>query len=445
MKRKKLVALLMTAAMAVSILTGCGNSGGGTEETSEAAETTEESSGEASTTITYMTLTDFIGTLEPIVAKYKEETGVEVILEGYSIADLSDVIEVKISGGTPDYDVLAVDVPLVQAYVSRGYLEPMTDYFTEEEKAQLTEAAVASGTVDGVFYSPAMNTSSVCMYYNTALLAEAGIDLGDVTPENRMSWDEVIDMAKKTLEVVNPDGTNGIYGVEFRQVSRVYQMNMIPNSLGGLNIGEDGFTVDGVLNSQEWIDGATWYQNLVNDGISSRGIAADELRTMFASGKVIFMVDTTSMDSYCANNGMEDFDVMPVPYYEGYEDKVATGTGSWNFGINYASEKKQAAADFIKWMSIGEGADLWYEGYNQVPTKVSILESMETDADLSKSMQIAAYEAQNTAFPRAMTPGFNEYQTILNAAWEDIRNGEDVKATLDAAVGQLETALEAYK
>ena len=38
-------------------------------------------------------------------------------------------------------------------------------------------------------------------------------------------------------------------------------------------------------------------------------------------------------------------------------------------------------------------------------------------------MKIAAYEAANTAYPRAVTPVFGEYSTILDQAWEDVRNG----------------------
>ncbi|MCD8225563.1 MAG: sugar ABC transporter substrate-binding protein [Clostridiales bacterium] len=456
MKRKKLVALSLLVAVMTASLAGCGSSSSGTSSGSTSSgsassgsssqSSSSEASGESETTITYMTNTDFISTLEPIVEKYYEETGVKVVLEGYTTTDIQDVIEVKISSGTTDYDVLAVDVPLVSAYVNRGYLAPMDEYFTDEERAQLTDASVKSGSVDGVFYAPPMNTSSMCMYYNTALLEQAGVEIrDDVSPENRLTWDEVIDLAKQTLSVVNPDGNSGIYGIEFRQVSRVYQMNPIVNSLGGLNIGEDGFTVDGVLNSDEWIEGMAWYQNLVNEGIASRGVAADELRTMFAAGRVVFMIDTTSLDAYCGNNGMETWDVMPVPTFEGHESDVATGTGSWNFGINYASENKDAAADFIKWMSIGEGADLWYAGYNQLPTKVSLLESIQDDASAAESLKIAAYEAQNTAVSRALTPAFSEYQTIMNAAWEDVRNGEEVEATLNSAIEQINLAMEAYK
>ena len=60
-------------------------------------------------------------------------------------------------------------------------------------------------------------------------------------------------------------------------------------------------------------------------------------------------------------------------------------------------------------------------------------------------MKIAAYEAANTAVPRALTPGYTEYDTVVNNMWEDIRNGSDVKGSLDNAVSQINTAFEKYK
>lgn len=72
------------------------------------------------------------------------------------------------------------------------------------------------------------------------------------------------------LDVLDPDGTNGIFGFDFQQVSRVYQMNPLANSMGGLNIGKDGFTLEGVLDSEPWIKSLTWYQDMVNSGLSTR-------------------------------------------------------------------------------------------------------------------------------------------------------------------------------
>ena len=44
-----------------------------------------------------------------------------------------------------------------------------------------------------------------------------------------------------------------------------------------------------------------------------------------------------------------------------------------------------------------------------------------------------------------MTPVFGEYSTVLDQAWEDVRNGADVKETLDNAIEQFESAIAAYK
>ena len=60
-------------------------------------------------------------------------------------------------------------------------------------------------------------------------------------------------------------------------------------------------------------------------------------------------------------------------------------------------------------------------------------------------MKIAAYEAANTAVPRALTPGFTEYDTIIQNTWEDIKNGADVKEALDTAAARIESIMEKLK
>ena len=60
-------------------------------------------------------------------------------------------------------------------------------------------------------------------------------------------------------------------------------------------------------------------------------------------------------------------------------------------------------------------------------------------------MKIAAYEAANTAVPRAVTPVFGEYSTALDQAWEDVRNGADVEEALENAIDQYNSATASYE
>jgi ABC-type glycerol-3-phosphate transport system substrate-binding protein len=379
---------------------------------------------------------------KPILEKYYQETGVRVIGEFYTFNDLFQVIEVKIASGSKDYDAISVDVPMVAGYVSRGYLEPMDKYFTATEKNQFIPSALAAGSWNGVFYAPPMNTSSQLLWYNKGLLTQAGVTVRPSDVNNRLTYEEIEEYARQALAKLDPNRTNGIAGLMFQQVSRTYQMCAVANSLGEKSIGDDGFTVEGVINNPGWIKAMTWYRNLYQNGLALRGYTADEISNLFNSGKVLFMIGGTWTPGQIANT---DYGFAPVPAFKGYENKVGSPTGSWHFGVNKASTKKDLAADFIKWITLGEGNTVWLKANTDVPSTKSAISAILDNPNADPVMKIAAFEANNTAVPRALTPGYPEYSTIMDAAFEDIRNGSNVKNTLDNAVRDINAALAKYK
>ena len=442
---KKLILCALALVLAVAPLAACGSgeapSAGNTPGTAEASD--NQGAEKASDSIMWLSQgTEWDEQTQALRNKFKEETGIEVKGEFYSFNDLFEIIEVKIASGSSDYDVISVDVPMVAAYATRGYLAPMDEYFTEEEKAGWIPSALAAGSWQGTLYAPPMNTSSQLLWYNKDLLAEAGVTVRDSDVNNRLTYEEIADYAKTTLDVVDPDRNKGISGIVFQQVSRTYQMCAVPNSLGEKSIGDDGLTVDGVINSEGWVKALTWYQNLFNDGLALRGSTADEQSPNFNSGKTIFMIGGTWTSHQI---GDTNFGYAPVPAFKGYEDKVGTPTGSWHFGINKASEKYDQAAQFIKYISLGEGNDLWLEENKDVPSTMRAIEAIQNDSNADPIQKIAAFEAANTAVPRALTPGYSEYSSVMDATFEDIRNGADVKGALDSAVEQINTAFEKYK
>lgn len=433
MTSKKVMAVLLTGAMVGSMMSAMAVQA--EEKPFEGQEITFADTGAG----------DWEEHLDPIIAKFEEETGAKVNVELYQHADYLELLQVKLPSGSDDYDVIGVDVPLVASYATKGWIAPVDEYFTEEEKAQFNPSALEAGSWDGVFYAPAMNSSSQLLWYNTALLAEAGVEVPESTVENRLTYEQVADLAKQALAVLDPDGTKGIAGITFGQVSRTYQMNQLPNSRGGKNIGDDGYTAAGVVNDEAWVEAATWYQNLYNDGIALKGITADDAGDFFKAGKVLFIIDGTWMANGCENVGMTDYAYAPSPAFEGFEDQVGTPTGSWHFGIPSNAKNKDLAAAFVKYMSIGEGNTMWLEGNGDVPSTVAGVEALMNSETAEGYMKIAAYESANTAVPRALTPGFTEYDTIIQNTWEDVKNGSDVKESLDTAAEKIEKAMESYK
>lgn len=438
MKFRKLTALGLSVVMAGALgLTACG----GSDESSSG-------SGDGETvTIKWVSQgtgeDGWEGLTKPILEAYEEETGVHIEAEFYSFNDLFEVIETKSASGSADFDVMSVDVTYVAKYGSSGYLEPLDEYFSDEEKAEWDEASYQAGVWEDVMYAAPMNTSTQELYYNKTLLDEAGVTLPENDAENRLTYEEVADLAKQVQEKLDPDGSKGLIGFDFQQVSRVYQMNMLANSMGGANIGDDGYTLDGVVNTEPWIKAMTWYQNLVKDGIASQGYDADQLPDQFYAGNMVFMMGGTWTPVSMQTD--DEIGCTYAPCFEGYEDQVATATGSWYFGVNSQSKNKDAAAEFVKWFTLGKGSDMWLDINGDVPSRLDKQQEIADDPDASQDMKIAAYEAANTAVPRAVTPVFGEYSTALDQAWEDVRNGADVEETLENAIEQYDSAIAAYE
>lgn len=356
-----------------------------------------------------------------------------------------ETLEILMSSQSTEYDVFAADGPNIAAYATRGYLTPLTEYLTDEEVAMLTPAMQQECTFNGEVYGVPMGDSSAVLYYNKALLEEAGIDydFDAITPDNRITWEELVDLAKQAQAALDPDGTNGIFGIEFQQVGRTYQMNILANDLGGVNIGDDGLTVDGIINGDAWQEALTWYQTQVNDGVFTRGINASDSSSYFMSGKIIFYIGTTQMPSTFDSNGFTDYGYTYIPCFEGHEDDVTSFCGSWTVGMNPYSEKTEAAMEFIKYLCLYDGADVYINTSGMVPA----LSRQFTDELLADKpyMAIAQYEGANTALVRAITPGFNEYSTAVNALWENVRNGAEPASAAQDCVDELNTAFLEYK
>ena len=438
---KKVWLGLLTAAM-VAGLTACGSKA--------AEETTAKAAGDSVdgevTIHLMMSNSQELGVSAAVEAFNKAYEGkIKCEADYVAFNDVFETLEVLMSNKSTEYDIFAADGPNVAAYVSRGYLQPLNQWISDDEIKMFTDAMITEGTYKDQFYGAPMGNSSTVLYYNKALLKEAGIniDFDSVTPDNRLTWEQLIDYSKQALDVLDPDHSKGIYGIEFQQVGRVYQMNILPNSLGGAQISEDGLSVDGVIDTQPWMDALNFYQTQVNDGIFTRGISADDTSSYFQSGKILFYLGTTALPAAFEKNGFEDWGYTYIPCFEGHENEVRSACGSWTIGMNTYSVKQEAAAEFIKYLTLYDGADVYINASGMVPA----LDRQFTD-ELKKAkpyMIMAEYEVKNTALVRAITPAFNEYSTAMNALWDNVRNGAEVAGAVDDCKAELETAFKEYE
>jgi ABC-type glycerol-3-phosphate transport system substrate-binding protein len=441
---KKVLSGLSVSLIAFSVI-GC--SANPSEAPSDKKEGTPSQTKTVEITMMSQGNWDKTGLQEVVAGFEKENPGIKVKLESYPFRQLFETIEVKLGSKSKDYDVIAVDGPLVANYTVKGYLESLESYLPPSEwKSKWIESSINAGSFNGKLMAAPMNTSSQVLYYNKDIFAEKGVTPPDFDIQKRWTWEQVVEAAKKLTYDKNGDMQTDVFGFSFDQISRAYQTLALSESLGAKMMDDKGIKTTGFINSDTSIQAAKFYYDLFNTLKISPKITPEESKEYFMTGKIAMFVggtwNTTQFTEAKVNYG-----IAPHPFFSG--QKVATPTGSWHLGINKYSEKKEVAAKFIRYLTIGEGAKTWFNRNHDLPSNVEILKMIESDKKYDEFpnnvYRIATYEAQKTAVSRPLTPGYLDWETLYNKSYEDIKNGTDPKKALDEAASQMDRQLKKYE
>lgn len=375
-----------------------------------------------------------------------DNPGYEVVIEALPFNDLFQQIQIRMGANSNSFDVFSVDVPVTYGYGARKWLYPLDDIFTAEEKADWVESSLNAGTYKGKLLSAPVSTSTQLLYYNKNLLKAAGVDFPK--PDDRLTYEQIAEIAKKIIKDEDGDGTPEIFGFTWEQTIRIYQLGQMAASLGGKMIGDDGFTVDGVINSPEWVKAFTFYQQTFKDNLGPMGDVIPSME-LFRTGKMgLIVAGPWNIPGMADGKVPFEWGVTRTPYFK--DGKPATPTGSWHMGINPNSKNIDAAKIFVHYNSTGKGAEAWWRiGSGDMPTQKSVLNYFNTDEKFAVEpwsfMRTAANEATINPVPRALTVGYLEYEQILQTTFQDIRSGTDVKTALDAAVERINTEMAKFQ
>lgn len=423
------MAVLLAACMVLS-LAAC--SGGGSGQP-DAGETTE---------LNVLIVSD-LEPLEPVFQQYAESNGIKINVESVPYAEIFNTIEVRLGGHESAVDVLVADAPLIANYAAKGYLGSMSAYLDSEALTHITEASLAGGTVDGEVVALPLYSSCVNLYYNKDLFDEKGLVYPSIDPEQRITWEEVAELAK-TLTYKDETGRQ-IYGLTFEQIDTPYQLLPLSQSLGATEyISGDQTTVAGYTNSDAVVEACRFYYDTFNTWNVSPKIDGSESTAYFTSGQVAMFVGGSWQISAMDAAGM-NWGVAAHPYFA--DGTPVTPTGSWYMGVSSYSENTEAAAKFVEWLITNdETCAETYAIMKNLPCNIRVLDSLSADsANEGTVAALNVYEAMNTAMARPQMVGYEEWQSVMQETYSDIKNGTDPKTALDSAVGEIDSLIAKYQ
>ncbi len=284
--KKKVLSVLLTTAMAVSMLAGCGSSetdaNAGAASSAEVASSSEvvgaqiEVKEEALTDVAVegdfsdADLTVFIYAQEhektvyqSLIDKFMETTGANVTFEVTTADEYGQkILAYKAADDMPD--IFYVGPEAVASNVDDGYLLPLDEYVDAEVVNNLWGAVgsayrydgVTAGTGEGSLYCLPKDFSTFAFAYNKDLFDEAGLAYPD--PENPYTWDEFLEVCKQLTKDTDGDGEVDQWGTAN---ALQWALDAFIYTNGGHFLNED-YTKVVIDGQQEFIDAFQYFADL---------------------------------------------------------------------------------------------------------------------------------------------------------------------------------------
>ncbi len=438
--KKKVISMLLTAAMITTLLAGCGSSK--TEAPPMLEEVTETADAPAETPVEEAADVEDAAEAEPVTLKWAiwdesttqywgdikaayEAANPNVTIEMVDLGstDYMTVLATELSGTGSDFDVVTIkDVPGYATLVQKNAIIPLDSYISADG-VDLGKYAGATDqvTVNGSLYELPFRNDFWVLFYNKDLFDAAGV----AYPTNDMTWEEYDALAREMT-----DTTFGaqVYGSHYHTWRSTVQLCAVLDGKHSILDGNYDFMQPYYeMVKQQEADGiCRSYADLKTEGLhySAAFSAGDTATLNMGSWFIATLISNIKSGEYdaslCGNWG-----IVKYPHAAGVEPGSTLGTIT-GLAVTAESDTPDAAWDFVKWVSGEEGAAVMASSGNfpaimtdEVKNAIASMDGFPTD-DASK-------EALNVANLYLEVPygdNVSEINSVLDTYHGSIMSGE---------------------
>lgn len=290
--------------------------------------------------------------IKPLIPEFEKKTGIKVNMESYFEDQLTQKLTVEFTSNASTIDVFMTR-PLQEGrlFTKNNWYQPLNSYLSDGQKTpadwkwnDFQKSAVDATTLKGNVYAVPIVTEWQTLFYRKDLFEQAGL-----TPPKTL---EELEAAAKKLH--NPSA--GMYGIVSRgqRGAAVTQFSSYLYGHGG------DFLKDGkcVLDSPQAVQAIQYYGRILHDygppGVTN--MSWPQAQALMASGKVAMWTDASTLLP-----GLLDPQKSKVADKIGLAMFPAGPAGQhpfmvvpWAVSVSNQSKHKDAAWEFVKWLSSEE-------------------------------------------------------------------------------------------
>lgn len=330
--------------------------------------------------------------------------------------------------GTPD--VFTQDVVWIAGFAAAGWALPLDEYFPKEKRADYFPGTVAACTYDEKLTALPWFVDSGMFYYRKDLVEKHG---GKV-PE---TWDDMAAMAAAAQKA--GDAKFGYLWQGKQAEVLICDAVEIITSNGGSILAPDGKS--SVIGDKAAVEAIQFLYDTINKTkISPQNVLSwdeEPSRQPFTSGEAMFMRNWSYVYPIAqdpkASHVVDKVAVAPLPHFAG--GKSAACLGGYQLGVNANSKKREAAIEFLTWMSSPETQTRLALNFGLAPSRPAIFQDAKLKAE--QPFMASLQSVFTGATPRPITPQYAKVTLALQSSISKALVSGNVQAELKAAAEQI--------
>lgn len=350
-------------------------------------------------------------------------------------------------------DLIIMDGPIIATYAALGVIRPVDDIFPPEEQERFVRASTQAAVWQDRFYGPALDESSQGLWYNRSILDRHGIT-PPTSLETAWTWDEAREVFREVqAKERERRGNDQFWAVLLGQQGQLgggqYTGQMMARSNGEAGsptfaaISEDGLKASGFIDTPEAMEAYSFIQSLyAGEGLAPMSGTTD----FFINEQCAFWLAAVSRRTEFepANPNLRVGDTVSVtaaPYFR----TPIIHTGSLHYGVSAFTREPERALELLKTLAAPKNLIRTAVAVGDYPSRSDLIDDPAFKDLHEDPLNIFTQSMRAWGHSRPKTPGFSEYQTIIDRMLADIARGGNVETLTRAATAELDQRLVRFK
>ncbi|MQT15502.1 ABC transporter substrate-binding protein [Segnochrobactrum spirostomi] len=331
--------------------------------------------------------------------------------------------------GAPD--VFTQDVVWIAEFAGAGWALPLDQYVSAEEAAAYFPGVLAACKWNGKLSALPWYVDSGMLYYRKDLLEAAGA----AVPQ---TWDDLV----KTATEIQKAGKAKIgFSWQGKQAEvLICDLVEFVTSHGGSILAANGKTVE-IAEPNAVAAVQFMYDTIAKYRISPTDVRSwdeEPSRAPFTAGDAVFLRNWSYVYPIAQDPKASSVDgkvgVAPLPHFAG--GKSAACLGGYQYGVNATTRHREAAIEFLKWLSSPATQLLFATELGLAPSRPAVFDSPELGK--AQPFMQTLKPVFVGATPRPVTPKYSQVSLALQSAVSRAITNGDVEAELKRAKANLE-------